>query len=150
YLITKGAVGRFDVEISRARYDKAAAEAAALRAKLKQCFLIAPYDGRVADLLVEAHEIPTNGKPLIKIIEDTAFEIELIVPSRWLRTITIGVSFEFYIDELGETVDGKITRLGAAVDPVSQTVKLIGVLDRKPNRAIAGMSGSAVFKGGGS
>ncbi len=51
YLDQKGAIGRLDVEISRARADKARAEASSLQARIQHCKLIAPYDGRVVDLI---------------------------------------------------------------------------------------------------
>jgi membrane fusion protein, multidrug efflux system len=147
YLDKKGAVGRFDVEVSRARVDKTAADVAALEARLKQCTIVAPYDGRVSELLINAHEIPTPGKPFISVVDETAFEIELIVPSQWLRTIAIGARFAFTVDELGSIHTGRLIRIGAAVDPVSQTIKVIGRFDEKPLRVLSGMSGSAVFEG---
>jgi membrane fusion protein, multidrug efflux system len=147
YLDQKGAVGRFEVEVARARTDKAAADVAALSARIKLCQISAPFDGRVAELSIHAHEIPTPGKPLIALIDETALEIELIVPSHWLRSIAVGAAFKFSVDELDATFSGKLTRIGAAVDPVSQTVKIIGVFDVKPAKVLPGMSGSAVFEG---
>ncbi|MFT7576275.1 MAG: membrane fusion protein (multidrug efflux system) [Alphaproteobacteria bacterium] len=82
-------------------------------------------------------------------VSETKFEIELIVPSHWLRTIGIGAAFKFTVDELGATYTGKLIRLGAAVDPVSQTIKIIGTFDTKPSKVLSGMSGSALFEGRG-
>lgn len=145
YLDQKGAVGRFDVEVARVRADKAAAEVAVLESRTKQCKIIAPYDGRVAELPAHAHEIPTPGKPLISLVDETTFEIELIVPSYWLRTIVVDTGFKFSVDELDATFTGKLVRIGAAVDPVSQTVKLIGTFTERPEKVLSGMSGSAHF-----
>jgi multidrug efflux pump subunit AcrA (membrane-fusion protein) len=147
YLDKKGAVGRLDVEISRARTDKAAADVAALEARIKQCTIVAPYDGRVSELLVNAHETPTPGKPLISLVDETTFEIDLIVPSHWLRKLAMGANFSFSVDELGTTHTAKLVRIGAAVDAVSQSVKVIGRFDVKPERVLSGMSGNAVFEG---
>lgn len=146
YLDTKGAVGRFDVEVSRARTDKAAAEVAALRARIKQCSILAPYDGRVGELLINAHETPTPGKPFISIVDETTFEVDVIVPSNWLRKLAVGAKFKFSVDELGTVHTGSLVRIGAAVDAVSQSVKVIGKFDTKPERVLSGMSGNAVFE----
>lgn len=145
YLVRKGAGGRFDIEVSRARAEKAAAEVAAFDARLKHCRIYAPYDGRVAELRSRTHETPAVGKPFISLVDETRFELDLIVPSHWLRTLTKGAAFKFVVDELGQSFDGKIVRIGAAVDPVSQTIKIVGIFTSKPGKVLSGMSGTAVF-----
>jgi membrane fusion protein, multidrug efflux system len=147
YLDRKGAGGKLDVEVTRARLDKSGAEVAALKAKQKLCVIAAPFDGRIAERLINAHEFPTSGKPLINIVNETTFEIEIIGPSHWLKDLTLGSPLKFSVDELGQTFDAKVARIGAAVDPVSQTVKIIGVFVAKPARVLSGMSGSAQFGG---
>jgi membrane fusion protein, multidrug efflux system len=147
YLDRRGAGGKLDVEVTRARLDKSGAEVAALKAKLKLCVIAAPFDGRIAERMINAHEFPTSGKPLINIVDETTFEIEIIGPSHWLKELTIGSPLKFSVDELGQTFDAKVARIGAAVDPVSQTVKIIGVFVAKPPRVLSGMSGSAKFGG---
>jgi len=145
YLDKRGAVGRIDVEVSRARVDKAGSEAAALKARLKQCKVIAPFDGRVTELSVNAHEIPAPGKPFISIVDETAFEIDLIVPSQWLKRIGPDSTFTFTVDETGRSYSAKVLRVGASVDPVSQTVKVIAAFEGADGRILAGMSGTARF-----
>lgn len=145
YLDRKGAGGKLDVEVTRARLDKSVAEVAALQAKLKLCVINAPFDGRVAERMINAHEFPSSGKPLINIVDETIFEIEIIGPSHWLKDLTIGSQLKFAVDELGQTFDAKVARIGAAIDPVSQTVKIIAVFLTKPSRVLSGMSGSALF-----
>lgn len=146
YLDKRGAVGRQDVEISKARVDKAAAEAQALRARLKQCAVIAPFDGRVTELSVHEHEMPAAGKPFISIIDETTFEIELILPSAWLKWIAAGTLFQFTIDETGRHYAARIIRIAAAVEPVSQTIKVISVFENKDDHILSGMSGTAQFE----
>ncbi len=145
YLSGKGAVGHHEVALSQARVDKAAAEARALKARLKQCRVTAPFDGRVAELAIHEQEVPAQGKPFITIIDERAFEIDLIVPSRWLRRLKTGTPFRFAVDELGESYAARVLRVGAAIDPVSQTVKVIAAFDKTPPRIRAGMSGAAIF-----
>lgn len=145
YLDKRGAVGRIDVEVSRARLDKAGSEARALKARIKQCLVVAPFDGRVVELTINEHEIPANGKPFISIVDESAFEIDVIAPSHWLKTLTPNTPFAFTVDETGISYDAKVLRIGAAVDPVSQTVKVIAAFAARDERVLAGMSGTAVF-----
>jgi len=145
YLDRRGAIGKIDVEVSKARVEKAGAEARALKARLKQCVVTAPFDGRIAELSINEHEIPANGKPFMTIVEETTFEIDLIMPSHWLRRIGPEAPFEFTVDETGRTYDAKVLRMGAVVDPVSQTIKVIAAFVNRDEKVLAGMSGTAAF-----
>ena len=145
YLRSHGAVGEHDIEISRARADKAAAEVDALRLRLEQCQINAPFDGSVAELSIHAHEIPAPGKPFMKIIKSGDLEIELIVPSKWLVWLRKGEKFEFSIEETARSYPAAVKRIATAVDPVSQTVKIIGELSAGEG-VLSGMSGTAHFQ----
>ncbi len=145
YLDKRGAVGKVEVEVSRTRVQKAEADAKALAARLKQCTIVAPYDGRMTELRVNEHEIPASGQPFVSIIDETAFEIDLILPSSALRTLAPGASLDFTIDETGRNYQARVSRIGAAVDPVSQTVKVIAEFIKLDDRVLAGMTGTARF-----
>jgi RND family efflux transporter MFP subunit len=140
------AVGRNDVEISRLRVAKAEAEADALRARLELCRIIAPFDGRVTELTIQPFETPAPGRPFITIIADGQLEIELIVPSDWLSWLRVGSEFIFNVDEVKMDLEGSIIRLAAAVDPVSQTIKVVGRFKVSDVAVIAGMSGTGRFR----
>ena len=145
HLDKRGAVGKLDVDVSKARADKARSKAAALEARLRQCVVTAPFDGRVAELTINEHEIPATGKPFISLVEESAFEIDLIVPSHWLRRIGPDTPFVFTVDESGHSYVARILRTGATVDPVGQSVKLIAAVAGHDGTVLAGMSGGAVF-----
>ena len=142
------AVGRADLEISRARVKKTEAEADGLRARLDQCRVVAPFNGRIAELGIQAHEMPAMGKPFLTIIEDQALEIELIVPSDWLKWLRANAAFSFNVDETKSSFPAHVTRIGAAVDPVSQTIKVMGLFDSDAASGgiLSGMSGNAEFQ----
>ncbi|MGL4397160.1 MAG: efflux RND transporter periplasmic adaptor subunit [Hyphomicrobium sp.] len=139
------AVGKHDVEISRARVGKAEAEARALNSRLKQCEIVAPYDGRVAELTINAHEQPQPGRPFLSIVGDGRLEVELILPSQWLSWVKPGSAFVFQVDETKTDYDLRVVRLGAAVDAVSQMIKVIAEFNSPPSDVLPGMSGTAQF-----
>lgn len=147
YLDSRGAVGKLEVEISKARLDKAEAEVAAIAARIEQCTLIAPFDGRITELKINEHEVPASGQPFISLIDETQFEIDLILPSHALRSLEPGMAFQFRIDETGLVYEAKILRVGAIIDPVSQSIKVIAAFTSPDRRVVAGMSGTAVLAG---
>ena len=140
-----GAVGRHDVEISRARVAKAEAEARSLSSRLEQCEVKAPFDGRISELSINLYEQPQLNKPYLVIVGQSRLEIEVIVPSHWLSWITPGASLTFNIDETRRDYTARIVRIGAAVDAVSQMVKVIAAFDESVTDVLPGMSGAAHF-----
>lgn len=138
-------VGKNDLEVAEARLAKSLAESAGLRSPLDQCIVNAPFDGRVVELNLQKYEAAQPGKSFLVIASVDNPEIDLIVPSVWARWIKAGVPFQFFVDELGIAVDAEVTRIGAAVDPISQTIKLAAVFKRQGPGVLPGMSGTAHF-----
>jgi membrane fusion protein, multidrug efflux system len=139
------AIGKNDVAVSKANLGKASAEASAISAQLVDCQISAPFSGRVVEQIAHANEVAASGQPLMKIQSGGDLEVDLIVPSRWLTWLRPGAAFAFKIDETGETVKGQIVRLGAAVDPVSKTIRVTGNLNGATALVLPGMSGSGIF-----
>lgn len=145
YLDARGAVGKLEVEIAKARADKAEADAAAIAARLEQCVIFAPFNGRIAELKINEHEVPAAGQPFISLVDEASFEIDLILPSNAVKDLQSGGKFQFRMDETGGLYEARLLRLGAAIDPVSQTIKAIAVFTEPDSRIISGMSGTAHF-----
>lgn len=148
-LLKHQAVGRKEVEVAAANANEANAQLEVHRVGNKNCKVQAPFSGRVVKLYAQKHELPAREKPLLTILNDGKLILEMVVPSRWLTWIEIGTSFEFFIDETQQTVSASISRLGAEIDPVSQTISVVGKLNAKGALVLSGMSGKAVFSGGG-
>lgn len=146
HLLRNGATNRNDLAISAARLEKASADHAALKVRLTGCLIAAPFDGTVVDLGVNAHELPTPNKPLMTIVSDRLLEIEVIVPSRALLHLLVGVEFEFTVDETHRIYRAKVQRAGGSVDPVSQTAKVYAVFISTFDDVVPGMSGTALIR----
>lgn len=142
HLERHNAAARTDVEIARARAAKADAEAQGLRARIDQCDVVAPFDGRVVELGVRPYEIASPQRPFLVVLDDAQLEVEMIVASSALADLARGTVFVFVVDELKREFRVEVERIGAAVDPVSQTIKVIGRLDRAIGGVLAGMSGT--------
>jgi RND family efflux transporter MFP subunit len=135
------AVGKVELEVSEAEVSKARAEVASNSALLGKCTVPAPFGGRVAEQKVREQQFVQPGQPLLEILDDSALELEFIVPSRWLAFVKPGYAFQVRIDETGRTYPARVQRVGARVDPVSQSIKLSAVIDGRFPELVAGMSG---------
>jgi len=139
-------VSQLEVAVAAAEVEKAQAERAVVRARLKMCVIDAPFDGRVVELMVNPHEGVTQGQELIKILDDSRLKLELFVPSHWLSWLKQGIGFSVRIDETGKTYPATVIALGAKVDPVSHSIEVTAEIEGRPGELLAGMSGTAQFQ----
>lgn len=140
-----GSVGSLEVGVAEAGVDKAQGEVAAAKFPVDRCHIRAPFAGRIVALAARQHETISVGVPLMRILDDQNLEVKIVVPSLWLSWLGPGSAFDIQIDETGETMRGHVTRLGALVDAVGQSIPAFATLDTPGDKLIAGMSGSVRF-----
>ncbi len=135
------AVGQVELELSQAAVRKARAELGSHQAVLEKCTLVAPFAGRVAEQRAREQQFLQPGQPVLDILDDSVLELEFIVPSAWLTWLRVGGEFHVAIDETGKRYPARLTRLGARVDPVSQSLKVGAAIQGRHAELMAGMSG---------
>ncbi len=138
-------VGKLELDTSEAEVRKAKADVAAGMAVLNKCSIAAPFSGRVAEQKLREQQFAQAGQAILDIIDDSVLELAFLVPSRWLVWMKPGTTFQVKIDETGKTYPARIERLGARVDPVSQSIKVNAVIDGKFAELMAGMSGRVLM-----
>ncbi len=139
-------ISNLEVEQAEAKVKETEAEVGAMRVTVSKCSLGAPFSGRVAKVLAENHQYVPQGKPLLDIMDTSRLEVKLIVPSRWLAWLAKGTRFSVHVDDLNKDYVARVTRTGARIDPVSQSVSLAGEIESSPAELLPGMSGWAAFK----
>lgn len=139
-------VGQLELDLSKSGANKAKAEVGANKAVLAKCQVPAPFAGRVAEQKVREQQYVQPGQPLLDILDDSVLELEFLVPSMWLRWLKVGGAFDVQIDETQKTYPARFTRIGARVDPVSQSVKVAAAIHGKFPELMAGMSGKVLVK----
>lgn len=134
-------VGLLELELSRAALAKAKAELNGNKAIVEKCVVAAPFAGRVAEQKVREQQFVQLGQPLLDIIDDSVLELEFLLPSTWLSWLRVGGAFQVQIDETRKTYPARFIRIGARVDPVSQSIKVAAAIHGKFPELMAGMSG---------
>jgi len=137
--------GQLELDIAAAEVEKAKADRLAAEAAVAKCTIIAPFDGIAVDQKAREFQYTNAGQPLLDILDDHGLEVELIAPSRWLAWLKPGMAFKVEIHETEKAYAAKVTRLSGRVDPVSQTIKVIGEITQTSPELMAGMSGRAVI-----
>lgn len=140
-LLAMNSVGRLEFEQASAAVARAEAEVEAAQVLVDRCTLTAPYEGRLAQVAVREFQYVQVGQPLVEILDDRNLELEFIAPSHWLSWVKPGARLAFHVDETAATHPAAVARIGARIDPVSQTISLTAVVDGTFPELIAGMSG---------
>lgn len=138
-------IGQLELDMSRAEFDKSKAEVAQMAATLAKCKIVAPFAGRISEQKVREQQYVQPGQALLDILDDNSLELEFIVPSRWLQWLRPGHGLRVRIDETGKTYPARVHRLGARVDPVSQSLKVTAAIEGHFPELLAGMSGRAIL-----
>ena len=138
-------IGQLEQLVAEADAEKASAELEVMEATVKACRIQAPFTGRIASLTVAEHQYVKQGTELMEILGDRQLEVEMIVPSHNLANLEVGERFQVTVDEVGKSYPAKIITLGAKIDPVSQSLKVIAEIDGQFPELLPGMSGIASF-----
>lgn len=142
-------IGQIDVEQADAKAKASAAEVAYMQATVRKCSIAAPFDGRVVKRSAAAQQFAEPGKTLLTIVDTSHLELKMIVPSKWLAWLKPGHPLTVTVDEVGKAYPAAVARIGARVDPVTQTVDVTAALSGHTSELLPGMSGWASFAGNG-
>ncbi|ACR31643.1 efflux RND transporter periplasmic adaptor subunit [Burkholderia glumae] len=138
-------IGELEVQQAQAKQKASAADVAYMQATVRKCAITAPFDGRVSKRSASPQQFAEPGKPLLTIIDTSHLELKMIVPSKWLAWLKPGHPLSVQVDEVGKTYPAKVARIGARVDPVTQTVDVTAALNGGAPELLPGMSGWATF-----
>jgi RND family efflux transporter MFP subunit len=138
-------VGELEVQQADAKVKESAAEVAYVEATVSKCVIVAPFDGRVLKRTAAPEQFVEAGKPLLTIVDSSHLELKMIVPSKRLAELKRGHPLMVEISEVGKTYPARVVRIGASVDPVTQTIDVTAALTGSAPELLPGMSGWATF-----
>ncbi len=145
-LAEQGSVGQLELLSAEARAAEAKADKDLTQVMLAKCTVSVPFAGRVGEIRVREQQYVQSGQPLLEVIDDSTLELEFIATSASLAWLRVGQKFSVKIDETGKSYEAVLTRIGAKVDPVSQTIKLAASIQSGNAELLAGMSGTIDLK----
>jgi RND family efflux transporter MFP subunit len=141
-LLKLGAAGRIEYENSLSEFQKVKAEVSELEVVLSRCITKAPFDGHVVEQRARVQQFVPSGQPILEIIDNSALELEFIVPSKWSSWLTENSQFNIHMDETDKDYPAKVTQVSAKIDPISQTIKIRAAIQGEFVELRPGMSGT--------
>jgi RND family efflux transporter MFP subunit len=140
-----GSISEFEYVKTKSEADAANANVQKLKVTVEKCTIIAPFSGGVADVKVNLYETVKPGDPLIKVVNTENLTFEVQVPSQWLSWLHIDSPFSVRINDINKTIPAKVTLINPEIEPISQTVKIVGVISPSNPWLRPGMTGQAIF-----
>lgn len=139
-LQNRNLAARADVEDNQSRVNQVEAEIAALRARLEDYRLTAPFSGRVGTRNVSPGALVTPGMELITLDKLDVMKLDFSVPETYLSRLAPGLSLSAttaaYPDEV---FHGEIASLGTRVDPVTRSIGVRAEIDNLDEKLRPGM-----------
>jgi len=101
-----------DIAILEAQVASAETSQEIAQLRLDQAMIIAPMDGRVANVLINTGEQAAPGAPALNIVNEGAFHIEVMVDEIDIDQIAVGQEVDITLDALPDTiVTGEIAEI---------------------------------------
>ena len=117
-----------DLEAAEARAKSAAAQEAQARDALREAEVLlgeavvrAPFDGVVAEKLVEPGDTAVPGRPLFVLHDPSRLRLEVQVPESCASRLSAGMDVRVRIDALGDDRSATVEEIAPVADPQSRT-----------------------------
>ena len=147
-----GATSQAAVDRKEDQRDQATADIKSLKAsvsaakdKLRYTYLKAPYDGIVADTLVENFETVLSRQKIVRILDDSSIEMIINIPERLISLVPdleeIQVYFDAYPDHM---LMATVKEIGTEASKTTRTYPINLIMEQPDDITILpGMAGSA-------
>jgi membrane fusion protein, multidrug efflux system len=141
-----------NVQLAKARLDKARADLGKLQVLAEFAKVTAPFDGVVTERFVDSGALiqagaNSSGTPVISVAKIDQVRVYISVPEVNLAQISRGIKAQVRLDSLpGAQLSGKVTRFADAVDPQSRTMKTEIDLANPEHRILPGMFGTVTLQ----
>lgn len=140
-LAAADAVAQLELDRTKSAYDAAVANTGAIRARLRDRVLTAPFSGVLGFRQISTGAYVSPGQNVATLIDDSQMRLEFGVPSIYLTDLRAGLEITAVTKDIpGRNFVGKLTSIDNAVDPVSLSVKVRATLPNKDGVLKAGTS----------
>ena len=124
---------------ARGKRNLARADAALLQVKVDHLRVLAPFDGVVSQLRVQAGDVAARYTHLLTLIDPSSLVTEFTVPEAIRTRLSKGDTVSIRLDSAGsESFTGKISRLSPGIDPRTRLSRVEVEITPVPAGALPG------------
>lgn len=135
----------FELRKSEFEYKLLENDVADAKLNLSHCTILAPFDGKLTEILTREYEIARVGQPLIRIIDDNYLIGVMNVPIKEKKLCTVGTKVNIALSTIKANVIGKVYEVLPQADHRTETIRVRVLIDNKAGKYQAGMTGELVY-----
>ncbi|WOJ97266.1 efflux RND transporter periplasmic adaptor subunit [Congregibacter brevis] len=129
-----------EIDVARARVDANAALLEALRSRIADRTIRAPFDGVIGLRRISVGALLTPGTVIAELDDVNPMKLDFTLPEHYLSQIDIGDSVDAKSTAWdGESFAGEVTQIGSRVDPATRAFSVRALIDNKDARLRPGM-----------
>jgi len=146
-LVAAGAIAARDLEAAeranlaaQAALADAQSRVASAEKNLRNATIRAPFAGVVSEKSVNPGDIVAPGAALFTVIDPRSLRLEASVPTSALGEVRVGAPVTFSVNGFADrTLEGRITRVNPAVDPMTKQVRLLASVPNERGQLVSGL-----------
>jgi len=139
-LLASGSASESLLDERRREWQAAKARLEAVRSRLKDRLVVAPFSGRVGLRMVSPGALISPGEPITTLVDDSRMKLDISVPAIYFTSVSPGTRIEAISPVLpGRTFEGTVTSIDSTIDPVTRTMTVRAVIDNPAHELIGGM-----------
>ncbi|MDP5052156.1 MAG: efflux RND transporter periplasmic adaptor subunit [Congregibacter sp.] len=129
-----------EIDVARSRVDANVALLEALRSRINDRTIRAPFDGVIGLRRISVGALLTPGTVIAELDDVDPMKLDFTLPEHYLSQITIGDSVRAISTAWdGEAFSGQVTQIGSRVDPATRAFSVRALIDNGSARLRPGM-----------
>lgn len=125
---------------ARSMLDDARARLSGAQKQLDATNVLAPYDGIVADRMVNPGDVVAPGSPLFTLVDPSTMRLEAAVPAGQLGAVRLNAPVRFSVTGYpGRTFEGRISSINPSADAQTRQVRLFIRIPNAGSQLVAGL-----------
>lgn len=139
-LSRQGTISEAVLDQQRAARDTAKARVEAIRARLGDRVITAPFSGVLGFRAVSPGTLVTPGTVITTLDDVDPIKVDFTVPERFLSALAVGQTIDAHTAAWpGETFSGRVTSIDSRVDPVTRSITVRAEVPNRDRRLKPGM-----------
>jgi multidrug efflux pump subunit AcrA (membrane-fusion protein) len=115
---------RTEVSNLRAQLIQRRVQLALARERLRESELTAPFDGYVAERMLDPQELVAAGQVALTVLRTDTLRLRLEIPERDAAAVRVGQRVLFHVDGAEQEREGRIARLGPNIQIDTRTLRI--------------------------
>lgn len=129
-----------ELDQKRLSLDTARAKLEAMRARLSDRTIIAPFDGVMGLRQISLGALVKPGDAIANLDDDSEMKLDISIPALYLNAVEIGMEVEAIAADLqGQRFMGKVVSIDSRINPNTRAITVRALIDNPEQTLLSGM-----------